>query len=920
MSKSDGKAAPTAPTPVMRQFFAAKGAHPDALLFFRMGDFYELFYDDAVVAARALDLTLTSRNKGAEDEIPMAGVPHHAASAYIQRLLEQGFKVAICEQMADPATVKGIVPREVVRVVTPGIVFDDAGLAARENHYLVAVERDAARAASSGWGIAALDASTGELSACEVEDTDGAIAELVRLDPREVLLGPEAQTLAEPLRAALVRGIVREERESPLDAREADAILVEALGEGGAGAAASGPGASPASASVARRAAARCVAMARACEPGKGVPIARLVVYTVSDSLLLDEATQRHLELVRSVDGEARGSLLAQIDETKTSPGARLLRRRLLAPLARVSEIRRRLDAVELFVTQPGLRTEVREKLSQVADLERLAVKLRVERAAPRDLVSLRRSLGELPSLASALAHCPDPTAREALGVAAGAPFVDECRDLYGLLARAVADDPPPRAADGNVVRDGFDPVLDESRLLARDGQRMIVELEARLREKTSIPSLKLRYTRVFGWYMEVTRAHVDKAPREWRRKQTIANGERFTCEELDVLADKIAHAEERCGSREALKLVRRSSSASSRKGRTRGSMRGGTAARRSGTWRARSRRWPTAPTSSGPTWTSRSSSWWRTDVTPSSRSSPRRAASCRTTSRSTPLPSASGGDDAGGDRAARLWLVTGPNMAGKSTFMRQVALIVILAQMGSFVPARRARIGVVDRVLTRVGASDNLAKGESTFMVEMKETANVLRGATRRSLVVLDEIGRGTSTYDGLSIAWAVAEHLHDVAHCRALFATHYHELTELCATRRGCENWSVTAREHQGDVVFLHKLQRGAASRSYGVACARLAGIPEPVLARAKAILSDLERGAALPGGGQASLRGRTRAGRPQLDLFVGAPPSEPAPEHGALQILRNLDVDRLTPLEALTLVATLKQSLAADKSDKT
>jgi DNA mismatch repair protein MutS len=885
MSKADGKNAASSPTPVMRQFFAAKNAHPDALLLFRMGDFYETFYDDAVVVARALDLTLTARNKGAEDEIPMAGVPHHAVSSYVQRLLEQGFKVAICEQMADPATVKGIVPREVVRVVSPGIVFDDAGLTARENHYLVAVEHD-----GGAWGIGALDVSTSELTACAVDRVEAAVAELVRLDPREVLLGPEARPIAGALRAALARGVVREEGEARIDTAEADRVLDGVPADGEASV-------------LARRAAARCVAMARACEPGKTLAVAKLVFYAVADTLHLDEATQRHLELVRSVDGEARGSLLQQIDETKTAPGARLLRRRLLAPLARVVDVRRRLDGVELFVTQPGLRAEMREKLAEVGDLERLAVKLTMDRASPRDLVALRRSLAELPGIARALERCPDPSAREALGVAPGAPFLDELREAHALLARAVADDPPPRATDGNVVREGFDAALDESRLVARDGQRMIVELEARLRESAVIPSLKLRYTRVFGWYIEVTRAHVDKAPREWRRKQTIANGERFTCEELDVLADKMAHAEERAAAREAqlyAGLVRELA---------REHLRLRSVAERLAQW----------DVASGLAEVAHRADFVRPEVDESLELAiedgrhpvvEKLAAAGRFVPNDVVLDA--GASAADGERAARLWLVTGPNMAGKSTFMRQVALTVILAQMGSFVPARRARIGIVDRVLTRVGASDNLAKGESTFMVEMKETANVLRGATRRSLVVLDEIGRGTSTYDGLAIAWAVAEHLHDVARCRALFATHYHELTELAATHPGCDNWCVTAREHQGDVVFLHKLQRGAASRSYGVACARLAGIPEPVLARARAILSDLEKGAPLPGGGQASLRGKSRAGRPQLDLFGGGPAEEPAAEHGVLQLLRNLDTDRLTPLEALSLLATLKQSL--------
>jgi DNA mismatch repair protein MutS len=894
MAKPDAKAPNV--TPVMRQFFAAKNAHPDALLFFRMGDFYELFYDDAVVAARALELTLTSRNKGAEDEVPMAGVPHHAASSYIQRLLEQGFKVAICEQMADPSKVKGIVPREVVRVVSPGIVFDDAGLSARENHHLVAVERG-----ETGWGVAALDMSTGELSACEAHEVSSAVGELVRLDPREVLAGPGAEDAAEALREARPRLVLRQESDAPIDDAHAELILAELLGPGEAEA--SCPSA------VARRAAARCVAMARACEPGRALGelgVSRLTGYELGHTLLLDESTQRHLELVRTMDGETRGALLTHVDETKTAPGARLLRRRLLAPRTNVAEIRRRLDAVELFVTQPGLRAELRERLDDVADLERLAVKLTVDRAAPRDLASLRRSLAELPAMAAALEKCPDRSARDALEAGDG-PWIDACEDLHALLARAVSDDPPARASDGGMIREGFDAALDEARVLTRDGQRMIVELEARLRESAQIPSLKLRYTRVFGWYMEVTRAHVDKAPAAWRRKQTIANGERFTCPELDTLADKMAHAEERFAAREAelfAKLVR-------------------DLARHGDRLRAVAQRLAAWDVASALAEVAHRADFVRPEVDDSlcldieDGRHPvveKLAAAGRFVPNDVTLDASP--DVTADTSAARLWLVTGPNMAGKSTLMRQVALIVILAQMGSFVPARRAHIGVVDRVLTRVGASDNLAKGESTFMVEMKETANVLRRATRKSLVVLDEIGRGTSTYDGLAIAWAVAEHLHDVIGCRALFATHYHELTELAATRRGCENWSVTAREHQGDIIFLHKLQRGAASRSSGVACARIAGLPELVLGRARAILGDLEKGAALPGGSHASLRGRTRSGRAQLDLFGGNSAAEAAPEHPALQTLRAIDVDRLTPLEALQLVASLRASVLPAK----
>jgi DNA mismatch repair protein MutS len=881
-----------AQTPVMRQYLAAKAAHPDALLFFRMGDFYELFFEDAVVAAKALDLTLTSRNKGAEDEVPMAGVPHHAASAYVGKLLEQGFKVAICEQMADPSKTKGIVPREVVRVVTPGIAYDDTGLDARRNHFLVVVE------GPPPFGIAALDLSTGELSACEAPDFGSALSELVRFDPREVLVGPAADGLKKTFEQMCPRAVVRCVTDDLSDT-DATAALDAQLGTGEARASCASI--------VARRAAARCIAMGRESEAGRPIPIARLVFYALGDTLVLDDATQAHLELVVAGDGGERGSLLAQIDVTATSPGARLLRRRLLAPLTGIAEIRRRQDGVELFVMHPGMRAEFRERLADVGDLERLAIKLALDRAAPRDLVALRRSLGALPNLCETLARCPDPASRDALGLSSNEPWIDTCGDLCELLSRAVADEPAPRLSDGGVIRDGFDGDLDEARELMRGGQRLIVELEARLREASSIPTLKLRYTRVFGWYIEVTRVHLAKAPPEWRRKQTISSGERFTCDALDALADKLAHSEQRASSRETelfAQLVRE-------------------LARHTERLRSIAGRLAAWDVASALAEVAHRDDWTRPivddslDLVLKDARHPvveKLAAAGRFVPNDVSL--------CAGDGGARLWLVTGPNMAGKSTLMRQTAIAVILAQLGAFVPARSARIGVVDRVLTRVGASDNLSRGESTFMVEMMETANVLRRATKRSLVILDEIGRGTSTYDGLAIAWAVAEHLHDAIACRAMFATHYHELTELSTTRAPtCESWSVSAREHEGDIVFLHSLQRGAASRSYGIACARLAGVPEPVLARARALLAELERGAALPSGAPSSLRARSGQGRrSQLALFDGEAPSlaesfgartEP---HPALEALRAVDPDRLTPLEALHLVATLKGMLTA------
>ncbi|MEO7110311.1 MAG: DNA mismatch repair protein MutS, partial [Polyangiaceae bacterium] len=424
-------------TPVMRQFLSAKIAHPDALLFFRMGDFYELFYEDAATAARALELTLTSRNKNSDDEIPMAGVPHHAASGYIQKLLDQGFKVAICEQMADPSTVKGIVPREVVRVVSPAIAYDDSGLDARKNMYLAAIEFDA-----ENYGISAIDASTGELRACQVDDSASALAELVRLDPRELYVGKGAERIASEFHFSRGRAVVREGL-AALDESEATRILDAALGKGEAEAACRSR--------VARAAAARCVETLNVCEPGRRIAVARLVGYELGETLLLDEATQAHLELVRASDDDAKASLLAQIDATCTASGARLLRRRLLAPLTRVADIRRRLDAVELFVTQPGLREAIRSRLGRVSDIERLAMKVATERAAPRDLVALRTSLYELGPLASELDQVPDVSAREALGVAAKQPWIDSCAEIYDLLARGVGDEPPVKASDGNV-------------------------------------------------------------------------------------------------------------------------------------------------------------------------------------------------------------------------------------------------------------------------------------------------------------------------------------------------------------------------------------------------------------------------------------------------------------------------------------
>ncbi len=874
-------------TPVMLQYREAKQQHPDALLFFRLGDFYELFFEDAVVAARALDLTLTSRNKGSGDEIPMAGVPHHAASSYLQRLLDQGFKVALCEQMADPATIKGICPRQVVRVVTPAFPYDDTGLHARRNSFVVAVDVE-----GGVFGLAALDLSTGELSAGDVGDADQATSEVLRLDPREILLGPGTSAVAADLERARPE-IARRIEAVPMEERAARRLVEEVVGKGAAKE--SGVGL------AGLLATARALAFARACEPMRALPVSRLARLDVTATLLLDDATQAHLELVRTVDGETQGSLLSVLDHTSTAFGARLLRRRLLAPLVDVAQIRRRLDLVEAFVTEPRLRGEVRAILGRVADVERIATRLATGRAAPRDLVLLRAATGELPELKRTLCEIDGVVASALLGGEGAAKEVDTLDDVRDLLCRGLADDPPPRAGDAGVISEGFDAELDASRTLATEGAAHIARMEAELRESSRIGSLKLKFTRVFGWYIEVTRSHLSKVPRTWRRKQTISTGERYTTPELDLLAEKLLGAQAAADAREAelfRRLTEDLAGASERIRRVAQKLAA----------------WDVAATLAE---VAHLGNFARPHVDDSlilSIEDGRHAVVERLAAAGRFVPNDvsldGGATDAGG--AGRLWLITGPNMAGKSTFMRQVAILAILAQMGSFVPARRAHVGVVDRVLTRVGASDNLSKGESTFMVEMKETANILRRATPRSLVGLDESGRGPSTYDGLSIAWAVAENLHDVVRARALFATHYHELTRFVETAPFARNHSVSARVHAGDIVFFHRVEEGAASRSYGVACARLAGLPEAVLSRAQAILDGLETKEELPTGALA--RGTRRA--PQLSLF-GERAEEPAaksPEHPALAALRELDPDRMTPLDALLTLSNLRR-LAKD-----
>ena len=873
-TRGSKKRKPKTHTPVMLQYLRAKEQHPDALIFFRLGDFYEMFFEDAERAHQLLDIALTTRGTGPDGKpIPMAGVPHHAAPGYLTKLLQKGQQVAICEQMADPSTVKGVVPREVVRVVTPGLCLEPEALDARADNYLVALCEHEGRI-----GLSALELSTGELRACSLDDVATAVAEVVRLDPREVLVDADWHALRDPLRE--LAGLAVRDPKAITDARQ---VLYDVLGPDEA------VHATELLDSPAQTAAALALSFAKERQPSVALSIQRVGAYDPRSYLAMDDVAIRNLELIRTLRGERKGSLLHLIDHTRTPMGARLLRRRLLAPLTQVGAIRRRHDAVELFVLNAILRDRIRESLSAIGDLERMASRAALGLASPRDLGVVRDSL----RVASELAAHFDDSQRSTDDTLSRLQPADLCRDVEADLATTLVDTPPATMREGAVIREGVDHDLDEVRKLSSASKDVILELEQRERKRTGIASLKIKFTRVFGYYIEVTKSNLASVPSDYIRKQTVANGERYTTEELAELQDKIAGADARARTLE-LSLVE--------------ALRNRVALQV-----ARIRQLASelaeVDVHSALAELAHRGGYVRPEVDDT--------CSLELVESRHPIVEAHAGagvfvpnDVALAADAGRMMIVTGPNMSGKSTIMRQTALSVLLAQMGSFVPASRARIGMVDRVYTRVGASDNVGQGQSTFMVEMQETASILRGATSRSLVILDEIGRGTSTYDGLAIAWAVAEHLVDAIGCRAMFATHYHELVELAATRTSVINMNVAAEEFGKDVVFLHKLVPGGANRSYGVAVARLAGVPAIVLARARALLADLEHGRALPSGEHARVRPVDASGRVQLELFGGA-----AGPSAVESTLAELDVEQLTPMDALLALARLKGMLNND-----
>jgi DNA mismatch repair protein MutS len=881
----------------MQQFWDAKQANPDCLLLFRMGDFYETFYEDAVTVSRELELTLTARDKGAGGTgIPMAGVPHHAVNGYIARLVEKGYKVAVCDQMEDPALARGLVRREVTRVVTPGVVLDVESLSAGQPNYLLGL----AGAGSGPFGLAYLDISTGEFWASEADGPARLLDELARIEPRELRLTPTAgEALAERL-ASRTGWLVETVPATELPGERGVQRLLDVRRPlaGGAGQSA---GLSHLQAvesfgftqpALVAQAAALVLGYIERTQKRVAEHVAGLRCYSLAGAMILDETTRANLELDRTlIGGKRQGSLLGLVDRTRTPMGARLLRRWLGYPLLDVAAIDERLGAVAELVEKPSLRVALEEVLARLADLERLAGRLGSQVASPRELKALQTSAELLPRLRAALlaqAQAPLLQSRAAT--------LDTLDDLGRLVAEAVVDDPPAHAREGGVIRVGRDAALDELIRLSTGGKDVLLELEATERQSTGISSLKLRYNKVFGYYLEVTRPNLHLVPERYLRKQTMVNAERFYTPELKEWEEKILSAEEKRIALEAALFEELRGRLAGEVGRIQAAARviaeldvlvGFAAlAERQGYVR------PVVDEGEGLVIEE-----GRHPVVEALQKSPF-------------VPNTIELDC----REQQLLIITGPNMAGKSTAMRQTALIVLLAQIGSFVPAAAAHIGIVDRIFARVGAADNLAQGRSTFMVEMMETASILAHATRRSLLVLDEIGRGTSTFDGVSIAWAVAEHIHDRLGARTVFATHYHELTELALTRSRVRNWSVAVKEWQDEVVFLRKLVPGATGRSYGIQVARLAGLPTTVVERAREVLANLEANQIDASARPALARSRTEsaaapAGPRQLDLFAPAalPPR-------VVQLLQNVDPDTLSPRDALLLVYQLRQELVA------
>jgi DNA mismatch repair protein MutS len=878
-------------TPMLRQYLEVKAEYPDALLMYRMGDFYEMFFDDARRAAPLLEVQLTARNRGTENEAPMCGIPHHALESYLGKIIAAGLKVAICDQVEDPAQAKGLVRREVTRVVTPGTLSDPELLDGKEENLLAALVWDG----DSGGSGAFLDLSTGTFYVRRWPSAEEAVEDLALIRPRELLFhGSNTSEGADGFPRAVVDWA---EREVPcrtalpgdrlFDPRRAGDLLLRQFGAGTL----RGFGLDEREPAV--RAAAAALAYAQETQKSRLEHVRGIAVQEARDRLILDAATLANLEVFRSQKetvGRRRGTLLGVLDRTVTPPGGRMLREWLRRPLVDPEAIAERHEAVGELVRDNPRRDRLRERLARVGDPERLLARAVLGTLSPREAAALRDGLAEVPAVLAEIGA--GLTGSSPSTLLAGLAATDPLAALHAELARVLEEAPAPTLQEGGVIAAGVDEELDKYRSLAKDSKRHILALEIRERERTGIASLKIRYNRVFGYYLEVTRANQERVPADYIRKQTLVNAERYVTPEIKELEEQILSAEERQIALEQDYF----------------------------------RKLTAVVAAAAPGLTALADALGTLDTLAAFAEVAARQRYVRPVMRAAgePLHLREGrhpvveqasrdafvpNDAELDNQSAQIVLLTGPNMGGKSTYLRQVALIVLMAQAGSFVPAEEAVIGVADRIFTRVGASDDLARGESTFMVEMIETANILRHATANSLVILDEVGRGTATFDGLSLAWAIVEYLHEHRRPKTLFATHYHELTELASLLPRVVNRTMAVKEWDDRIVFLRRVVAGSADKSYGLHVARLAGLPREVIDRAGEILANLES------------QEYDMTGKPRLARGTNAPavPDQPAqlalftpPEQVVAGILRDTDIDRLTPLAALNLLHSLRSRL--------
>jgi DNA mismatch repair protein MutS len=885
-------------TPLMKQYREIKRRHLDAILLFRMGDFYEMFDQDAVTASKILEITLTARNKSKGIETPLCGFPYHAAEGYIAKLIRRGFKVAVCEQIEDPKLAKGIVKRDVIRVVTPGTVLDSNLLDAKDNNYLASFAPS-----KDGFGLSFLDISTGEFFMAEIQGTEN-IAELdalfARFTPREIVLPREYQP-SDGL-GALLRQYTQ--AVNPWDDWHFELqTAMRALLDHFKTASLDGFGCSGMKNGVA--AAGAALRYIEETQKTALTNIRTIRPFLAREYMVLDASCQRNLELVKCIyDGSARGTLLSVLDHTVTSMGGRKLREWLLNPLMDVGEIERRLDVIAEFKDSHQLRSDLRSSLGTVYDLERLISRVSLGASNARDLVALKQSCAALPKIKSLLEGCSSRLLYDLVG------NWDGLDDVFQIIDKAIHDDPPYTLREGKLIKKGFNAELDTLRSISTEGKGFIAGIEQRERERTGIGSLKVSYNKVFGYYIEITKANLANVPPDFIRKQTLTNAERFITPELKEYEDKVLGAEEKILDMEYRLFQQVRESVSDQTVRI----------------QDMARRLAHIDCLASLAETAAKNGYSRPTILDDDTLrivEGRHPVIEQLSAEERFIPN----DTLLDCEENQLLIITGPNMAGKSTYMRQVALITLMAQMGSFVPAREVQLGLVDRIFTRVGASDFLIRGQSTFMVEMNETANILNNATDRSLIILDEIGRGTSTFDGISIAWSVAEYIHTKLRARTLFATHYHELTELALTMDRVKNYTVAIREWNDQIIFLRKVIEGGADKSYGIQVARLAGLPQAVINRAKEVLANLEKaefnemgepvaaptateeertkkkGGRAPSVGPSDSVGTTE---PQLGLF--------ASEAGLLyKELQDLNLDAMTPLEAMNKLHEIKKKVS-------